>query len=449
MSNALAIASVTAVLKDLLDNASIGDSLGNLVTVEVSPPDRIREDEKPNPVLNLFLYNVMPNLGWRNAGLPSHGQQGERLSNPPLALDLYYLLTAYGKMGFQAEILLGYAMQVLHENPVLSRKAIRESLKKTPPDGGILPDKFSALEASDLADQIEQIKVTPHQLSTEEISKLWTAFSAHYRPSVAYHVSVVLIEGKKPAKSPLPVLTRGRPDLMTGREGGVTSQPSLLPQYPTLLEAKPPNQQTAVRMGDELTLTGYRLEGAAVSVRFTHLPSLNKLELSSIKGSTSDQIKVNIPPDLAVPGIPSNNPQHPDNWAAGIYRVAAVISKTGQADKVVTNELSILLAPRLLPVDPPPAQLRLLKLIGNKVMVKCSPKAWENQKIKLVIGDCEIPADAIYKKTDDLSFEYESLKPLSKSKQWLRLRVDGVESILIDRVKTPPAFDDSQLVDIP
>ena len=48
------------------------------------------------------------------------------LSNPPLALNnLHYLLSAYSGGDLHAEILLGYAMQLLHEMPVLTRAAIR------------------------------------------------------------------------------------------------------------------------------------------------------------------------------------------------------------------------------------------------------------------------------------------------------------------------------------
>ena len=47
-------------------------------------------------------------------------------------------------------------------------------------------------------------------MSSDEMSKLWSAIQSHYRPSAAYHVSVVLIEGNGPRVSPLPVLSRGR-----------------------------------------------------------------------------------------------------------------------------------------------------------------------------------------------------------------------------------------------
>lgn len=213
MSNALAIASVTAVLKDLLDNALIDSaasgSVGDRIKVTASTPDRIATGETESAQLNLFLYNITPNLGWRNVGLPSRNDRGERLTNPPLGLDLHYLLTAYEKDDLEAEVLLGYAMQVLHETPILTRRAIRQALGSgSVVDGDILPPALRALNASDLADQVELIKITPQALSTEEMSKLWTAFQSKFRPSVAYHVSVVLIESRGEIRPTLPVRER-------------------------------------------------------------------------------------------------------------------------------------------------------------------------------------------------------------------------------------------------
>lgn len=213
MSSALAIASVTHVLKDLLNNGLIdhdlSSTLGN-VMVTALPPDRI-DTTSPDQQsrLNLYMYRVTPNQGWRNVGLPSRDGPGERLANPPLALDLHYLLTAYGANELHTEILLGYGMQLLHETPALARDAIRRSLSpQTTVPGGGLPPELQALHTSELAEQIEQIKMTPESLSTEEISKLWAAFQAKYRPSSAYQAAVVLIESQKSTKSALPVRAR-------------------------------------------------------------------------------------------------------------------------------------------------------------------------------------------------------------------------------------------------
>ena len=215
MSGALAVAAVTAALKDLLNDGLLNHDLSMVgtFTVTASPPDRITVGNTEPNQLNLFLYQVTANLGWRNVDLPARDSQGNRLSNPPLALDLHYMLSAYGSQDFNAEILLGYAMQLLHENPVLTRDQIRTSLGAPAPVGGsILPPAFGTLAATDLADQVELIKISPVFLSTEDLSKMWTAMQARYRPTMAYLGSVVLIQATDSVQAAPPVLKRGTDD---------------------------------------------------------------------------------------------------------------------------------------------------------------------------------------------------------------------------------------------
>ena len=214
MSSALAIASVTAVLRDLLNNGLIDQNISGLlgnVIVTTLAPDRIDvTTNNQQSQLNLFMYQVTPNAAWRNVGLPSRNAAGERISNPPLALNLHYMLTAYGAQDLHAEILLGYGMQLFHETPVLPRQAIHTSLQNASqvPSGSGLPAEFRALFTSELAEQVEQIKIAPESLNTEEISRMWSAMQAHYRPTAAYQASVVLIESKQSFKTALPVTAR-------------------------------------------------------------------------------------------------------------------------------------------------------------------------------------------------------------------------------------------------
>lgn len=220
MSNALAIAGVTAVLRDRLNDGLINQNaagvLGSSVTVSVLPPDRVvPSDGTEASQLNLFLYNVTPNPGWRNEGLPSHDASGRsRLSNPPLALDLHYLISAYSGGDLHAEILLGYAAQLMHEYPIITRAMIRTALNPLSDVGDNLPQALRSLADCGLADQVESLRITPQHLNTEELSKLWTATQASFRPTAAFQVSVVLIEATKPTRPSLPVLTRsGLPSL--------------------------------------------------------------------------------------------------------------------------------------------------------------------------------------------------------------------------------------------
>ncbi len=147
---------------------------------------------------------MTPNQGWRNAGLPARDWSGDRTGNPPLALDLHYLLTATAPRDIYPEIIMGFAMQMLHETGVLSRELIAKALDPMAPPSDFIPQ----LKFAELAEQVEQIRVTPAALTVDDISKLWTGFQGRYRMSVAYIVTVVLIQTLRSTRSSLPVVTR-------------------------------------------------------------------------------------------------------------------------------------------------------------------------------------------------------------------------------------------------
>ena len=118
-------------------------------------------------------------------------------------MELHYLLTAYGAQDYQTEILLGHALQMLHESPVLDRERIRTSLASLSHtrDRRVIPVPQAALAGSNLADQVERITIEPEFLSTEEISKLWSAMQTKFRPSATYKVSAIMIDGLKQGKA--------------------------------------------------------------------------------------------------------------------------------------------------------------------------------------------------------------------------------------------------------
>lgn len=219
MSNALALAAVTAILRDRLNDGLLNanlDSIGQL-TVTSSPPDRLEGDADPVNRLNIYLWNVTRNAAWSTQRLPARSAAGDRIDNPFLALDLHYILTATGAQDLNAEILLGYGMQVLHETPVLTRDDIRASLGGADPavDASLLPAPLRLLVAADMADQFEQIRISqavPESRDLgqiEALSNIWSAFSAPLRASALYQVGCVLIESRRPARPALPVLTIG------------------------------------------------------------------------------------------------------------------------------------------------------------------------------------------------------------------------------------------------
>lgn len=397
MSNSLAIAAVTTTIRNLVAR-SITEELGSGI-VTTRPPDKARDNGDNTNQVNIFLYQTLPNTAWRNMDLPSRVRPGET-GHFPLALNLYYLITVYAQDNEDiiSHRLLGEVMRVLHDYAILNPADIR-----------------NALPESDLHNQIERVKITPQTLNLEEISKLWATFQTQYRISVAYEVSVILIDSSLPVRTPLPVLTRGFDDQ------GILAQASLLPPFPTLQAVQPPLQQPSVRLGETLTLTGHHLqsEGNTI-VRFVHSRLPFSLDVIPQLGANDTEITVE---------IPSQNQDLP----AGFYTVMVLLQQDGQ--QRVTNALSFSLAPKIQQFE-----------INNSILTLiCQPQILPEQRVFLLIGYRELSPQNITQKTDTLEFNISNIPP---GEYFLRLRVDGVDSLLINRTVQPPVFDVSQRVQV-
>jgi len=431
VSNALAIAGVTAVLRDLLDSGLIDhqvtDALGAGVTVSTLAPDVVPiEGTDAAPRLNLFLYQATPNAAWRNVDLPSRNVNGNRVSNPPLALDLHYLLTAYGMTDLQAEVLLGYGLQLLHENPVLSRQAIRTALNPSPVNGTLLPTIFQALRSADLAEQVEMLKITPWAMNPEEMSRLWTALQAHYRPTSAFQVSVVLIQPQRPAVSPLPVLTRGRFDATLNRDEGVVVTPGLVPPYPTLesVLALAHSTPSTVQLGDAVTASGHHLAGTNRAVVLRNDKFGVAFEIAVANGSDETSFTFNVP-------------NQPAALPVGLYRLELRVLRPGDVVPRTSNALPVAVAPAIT-TFPPTAMARS----GANVLsltLGCRPVVRVGQKVTLAMDTREASAQAFTANTASLQFEFAAAPPAGGT-PLLRLKVDDIESVALDRGAKPPAF---------
>ncbi len=436
MSSALAIAAVSGVLRNLLDDGLIAaaPAVGS-VKVTALAPDLVKvDDPDAGPSLNLFLYRVSPNAGWRNAVLPAYDGNGSRTSNPPLALNLHYLLTAYGSADFQAEILLGYAMALLHQRPVLDHAAIRTALSPSPLGPSILPPAFQALAAADLADQVESLKVTHEPLDTEEMSRLWSAIQAHYRPTAAYRVSVVLIEAAQATRSALPVLSRGPVDPVTGEEAGVFVQAGVGPPLPALFAASPPSAQVAVRLGETVHLEGAHLAGSGVAVDFAH-PLLDSPNTITV-GSHSDAaaLAVALPSGAAAEAA----------WPAGFWTVTVRLTRAGETVQRSTNAVGLILAP--VPVLTPPPTITRDGTGRVTAVLAVRPQVRPSQRASLALGGEVAVAQPHPTATSTLTFGYGVIPAGSLP---VRLTVDGAESLLVDRSTDPPSYDPAQTATVP
>lgn len=433
MSNSLAIAAVTETLRQLLDrgiNASVSDDpstdpdlAGTSVTTR--PLDKARASQTGNQV-NLFLYQTSINAAWRNQDLPRQVKNGES-GRPPLPLNLMYLLTAFGAddegAGILAHRLLGRAMSLLHDYAQLSRADIQ-----------------AALAGNNLYDQIELVRVIPHPASTDEISRLWTAFQTAYRISAPYQVSVVLIDSNQPVSAPLPVLTRGQAD--RGVLVAAVPPPTLtslcglwtLPIQPPpgggpLARPVPaPGEQPLARLGETLLVRAQNLPdastpGTTVRLRLSSPLLLKPVEMDLGAGDRPGEYRVDLPAASTVDGD-----GHPAQsvWAPGFYTAAIAIRQTGQPDQV-TNALPWMLAPAITvaPLSAPAGAMTLT--------VTCSPRLTpeQNRRVALLFGSRQIAPDTVSTPGDpaqptSLTFKVQADQ---KGVFTLRLRVDGVDSL--------------------
>lgn len=437
MSTALAIAGVTQLLRDLLNDGIVDNdvaaNIGTNVVVHARAPDQLDSVIDDNSVLNVFLYKVDPQPNWQNELVPTRSADGRRVANTPLALDLHYLISAASSEDLHADILLGYAMQILHEHPGFDRGEIVAGLSPAPAIAGGLPPVLQALAQTGLANQIEQLTIAPLYLSLEEISKMWAAFQASYRSSMAYRVSSVIIAREAPTVQPLPVLTIGADN------SGPDVAPSLTAGPPYLHAVTLPQGQPSARLGDTLVLHGHGLDGADLLVRFESPALTGPIDVAPDAGGGARMRSVTIP-------------NAPGAWAAGVFAVRFLAAPAPGAPGRASNSVAIQIAPR---PQLPPVSVTRPDAETVRVTLAIDPEIRPGQQVELILGGTAALAPPRTAAQGQASFD---LPALPAGAYPLRLRVDGVESWLVQRVRPPvapdfrprpPAFDPAQTVAVP
>jgi Pvc16 N-terminal domain len=428
MSTGLAISGVTYVLQYYLGNvySASGSPFTNPVTVSCLAPDLVQDSlgngsEAENQV-NLFLHQVTHNAAWRNVELPSLGADGKtRLKSPPLALDLHYLLTVYATDYWQAEALLGYALMMLHENPVIVRDDITNALQALtpiPPTPEPYPNNplTTFLGSSGLADQIEMIKITPETLGREEMAWLWTALKADYRPTFPFLVSVVLMQPQQQTNLALPVLRRR-----------VHAQPM---QRAQILQVQPPGGQIAAASTDTVTVTGEFLSG------------VSQVSLSNPRYGVQFTVPVLTATSTSISFVPNKTLTYP----AGVYDLSAQLTDASGGVLQSTNTLPIAVAPSLATQT----ATVVVNATGKLVTVTFTPNALEGQEVSLALStfsppapvnffSMSAPAQPFTGSAGTLSFQFPASLPGGPLLG--RLQVDGITSqVQVNWSAHPPTF---------
>ncbi|MFD3562695.1 Pvc16 family protein [Streptomyces sp. NPDC058686] len=191
MSNALALAHVTQALA-LLIESNLGPEIDMAVKVEPRKPPA---DPPTEPTISVFLYQVTPDTSQRNNDLPTRAADGTLVKRPVAALDLHFLITAYGdETELVGQRLIGSVVRALHEIPVLPKDIIE------------LAGERPYLAGSNLAESAQRVRFTPTVMDVDETSKLWgMLYQTPYTLSVVYQAALVLIDGRETPVAGKPV----------------------------------------------------------------------------------------------------------------------------------------------------------------------------------------------------------------------------------------------------
>jgi hypothetical protein len=126
------------------------------------------------------------------------------------------------------------------------------------------------------------------------------------------------------------------------------------------------------------------------------------------------------------------HPAAPGELAAGIYELFAQVPWSSAV--VNTNSLPFAIAPNIDTWAPGTLTAGLVH-----VTVPCVPFLRPGQQVFLIIGDQQAVADAFTAPTNSPSFTFPALQPTNGFVP-ARLRVDGVDSPIVDMTTTPPSF---------
>lgn len=175
MSSYKVIAEVSKKLRELLWQAFEPDAeinpmiLNNEAAIVFSNPTQTARDAANR--LSLWLYQITENEFMKNQP-PTRANGHQALQFPPLALNLYYLVTPFATDGESDHLLLGRTLQVLYDNAnVLLRDAGNEVS--------------------------EELRIIFCRLTLEELTRIWEALREPYRLSVCYQVRVLSVESQR------------------------------------------------------------------------------------------------------------------------------------------------------------------------------------------------------------------------------------------------------------
>jgi hypothetical protein len=387
MSNFLAIATVTETLRKLLESAVSADVGGHATAVRPSGTNNTGTGGGlPTTGVNVFLYQIMPNPAGRNLDLPTRRADGSAIQKPRAAVDLHYMLTAYGQEStLEPQRVMGSIVRTMASRAILTRKQIDDAV------GGV-----GYLAAQNLSVDVELVKFVPLALTLDELSRVWSVFfQTSYALSVCYQASVVFLDEDTAIASALPV-----------RAANILARPIERP----VIEAITPQPAHA---GDTITLTG---SNVGRGVPFVKIGDADPIP-ATVNGASSISVKLPATTRAGVSAVRvvqkidfgTGSPSEPhagyESNVAALALAARVITPAAGASIAIGSTVTVT-------VDAPVGRTQDAALILGSMRVPVPQRPWSDPDAATTLTTGPVPSD---------------LKP---GPAFLRFQVDGVDSPL-------------------
>jgi hypothetical protein len=183
MANVLAVHSVGNSLMTYLKNAypkPLKDDIP--FDFKMTSTGELAEGPDPQNTLTLLLFRVTQNEHQRTR-TTANDRPG---ANPPLAIDLHFLLTAWADNSLAEQTVLTWAMREIQMHPMLDNSALSPEAEWGPAD---------------------MVQLIPAELTAEELFRIWDLLQPRYHLSVSYIARVVRVDTDIAAGAPV-VATR-------------------------------------------------------------------------------------------------------------------------------------------------------------------------------------------------------------------------------------------------
>jgi len=405
MSNYLAIATVTATLQRILQSAIQVDVDGARVTTN-RPGDV--GGGTPEAGVNIYLYDVSHNPSWRSTpDLSARRGKGE-VVKPRLGIDLYYLLSFHGnEIELEPQRLLGSVISTLQERRVLSQQMILDT---------IADSTFPFLANSNLAEQVESVKLMLVDLSLEDLSKIWSVFfQTTYSLSIAYQATALLIEGEDLVQRALPARDRAfgvMPYSQQPMIARVVAQTGV--NQPILADSALMIQGRQLRG----TTTLVRIGGVEVSPQEVN-DTLIRLQLSSFP---TNSLRAGVQSLQVVHQIGNSTPSPSD-----------VIPAMNRS--IESNAAAFILRPTITDISVSDLDGSGNDLRSAKLTITTNLIIGKNQRVILLLNERSIENPTAYTfaaapQTSDANSVVVPINEVKAGTYLVRVQIDGAESLL-------------------